>query len=279
MECEQLLEHQLWSLDKVSVRRSHVFPSRNPLARYMDACIWEKGPEEFLIATVGSDTYLRVFNYHWKGDLQLVAAVAAGDHCLLKVLRMPLAVERSLLFTAGNDGRLRIWNLRSQPTLSDHLEQVTMLGLLHIHQSGINALDVLPIQDKLFLVLSGGDDNSLAMNHILIAEGTVTNLEEHITPDAHSAQITGVKIFGPHGEWVLSTGTDQRIRVWQRSAGTLRELCARTSSIPDIGSCACWRKSDGDLIVVVCGEGLDVSMYSSRAVQETVCNVGVHSIM
>ncbi|CAN8019550.1 unnamed protein product, partial [Ixodes persulcatus] len=192
-ESEELLNHRLWSLDKGCQRNFKAFPAKDPLARYMDVCIWEDEPLEFRIATVASDTYLRVFGYSWKEDLTLLVSIAVGEHCLFKVLRTELVTrpKSSLLLTAGNDGMLRFWELRGADEKDEGRTECRLLDTFRRHQSGINALDIL-VHDNIFTVVSGGDDNSLIVtNSVITEEGAVSELDEMTVANAHDAQITG----------------------------------------------------------------------------------------
>ncbi|CAN8019551.1 unnamed protein product, partial [Ixodes persulcatus] len=192
-ESEELLHHCLWSLDKGCQRNFKAFPAKDPLARYMDVSIWEEAPLEFRIATVASDTYLRVFGYSWKEDLTLLVSIAVGEHCLFKVLRTELVTrpKSSLLLTAGNDGMLRFWELRGADEKDEGRTECRLLDTFRRHQSGINALDIL-VHDNIFTVVSGGDDNSLIVtNSVITEEGAVSELDEMTVANAHDAQITG----------------------------------------------------------------------------------------
>ncbi|CAN7992942.1 unnamed protein product, partial [Ixodes hexagonus] len=272
---EELLDHRLWSLDKGCQRRVKSFPAKDPLARYMDVCIWEQEPFEFRIVTVASDTHLRVFGYLWKGELSLLVSVPVGEHCLFKVLRTPLGADPkcSLLLTAGNDGALWFWHLQGADQKESSTE-CTMVETFPCHQSGINALDVL-VQGNMLMVVSGGDDNSLmVMNVVVTEEGTVSKLNEVVVANAHDAQITGALFVDADGKWLISAGVDQRLRFWLRSSCSMLEHCSRISCVPDIAAITCWKKGNGDILLAIAGEGLDVTLHQNLSAAELASTTG-----
>lgn len=283
MTSEELHDHRLWSLDRQQ-RNAHRFPSADPLARYLDVCVWEHGPSEFRVTTAASDALIRLFRYQWAGPLDILMVIPAGQHCLFRVLRTPLPQptnqqltqlqrqqlqQSSVLLSSGNDGLLRFWKLESS--------KCDLIGVFRRHQSGINALDVYAMQDRMLLVVTGGDDNALVLTNYLITEdNSVVVLEEQILNSAHSTQITGAKFLSPRGNWLVSTGVDQRLRLWQRVAGSLQEHCSRFSCIPDIAAFTCWRKNNEDVVMVVGGEGLDVTLYVAKAEEAMISQTGYY---
>ncbi|KAK8769196.1 hypothetical protein V5799_014342 [Amblyomma americanum] len=55
---EELHDHRLWSLDRQH-RGAHRFPSKDPLARYLDVCVWEHAPFDIRVVTAASDALIR----------------------------------------------------------------------------------------------------------------------------------------------------------------------------------------------------------------------------
>ncbi|XP_029833647.2 WD repeat-containing protein 6 isoform X1 [Ixodes scapularis] len=275
-ESEELLNHRLWSLDKGCQRHFKAFPAKDPLARYMDVCIWEEEPLEFRIATVASDTYLRVFGYSWKEDITLLVSIAVGEHCLFKVLRTELVTrpKSSLLLTGGNDGMLRFWQLRGADEKDEGRTECRLLDSFRRHQSGINALDIL-VHDNIFTVVSGGDDNSLIVtNSVVTEDGAVSELDGMTVANAHDAQITGALFLDAQGKWLMSVGIDQRLRTWHRSSSSVQEHCSRISCVPDLAALTCWKKPDGDILVAIAGEGLEITLHENILAAELATTAG-----
>ncbi|XP_077538883.1 tRNA (34-2'-O)-methyltransferase regulator WDR6-like [Haemaphysalis longicornis] len=282
MTSEQLHDHRLWSLDRQH-RGTFRFPTADPLARYVDAHVWEAAPADFRIVTAASDALIRVFRYQWGGAMDMQLIIPAGQQCPFRVVRAPLPLSTghqtvaqrpvqalpSLLLSCGNDGLLRFWKLEA--------ERHDLIAVFRRHQSAINALDVLSLQDRMVLVVTGGDDNALVLTNYLVTEdNSVVVLEEQILTSAQCTQITGTRFLLPRGNWLVSAGVDQRLRLWQRVAGSLQEHCSRLSCIPDIAAFTCWRKNNDDVIMVAAGEGLDVTMYASKAEEAMISQTGYY---
>lgn len=248
---EELGSHLLWTMD--GAQRKDRRDADGPLARYMGVSVWESAPQQFFVATAGSDAVLRIFGYTSQAGLQILKSIETGEHCLLRGLRAAVAGGHSLLLTGGNDGMLRCFLLTSSL-------QCVVLDAFQRHQSGINALDVSPMQDDRMLILSGGDDTSLAVTLVaLTKEQNIIKLQEAVVHSAHTAQISGVKIVS--NCCMLSAGIDQRLRVWSFVGGVLEMDCSRISCIPDIACCAWW-SSDTGLLFLICGEGLELCRYT-----------------
>ncbi|KAM7305113.1 hypothetical protein ISCGN_015013 [Ixodes scapularis] len=219
---------------------------------------------------------VRVFGYSWKEDITLLVSIAVGEHCLFKVLRTELVTrpKSSLLLTGGNDGMLRFWQLRGADEKDEGRTECRLLDTFRRHQSGINALDIL-VHDNIFTVVSGGDDNSLIVtNSVITEEGAVSELDGMTVANAHDAQITGALFLDAQGKWLMSVGIDQRLRTWHRSSSSVQEHCSRISCVPDLAALTCWKKPDGDILVAIAGEGLEITLHENILAAELATTAG-----
>jgi WD40 repeat protein len=105
---------------------------------------------------------------------------------LVKVIADPDG--NSILFSAGTDGRLAVWNV----TILEEDKAIDPLGSLLIHQSGINSLDCQWTDLDRMLILTGGDDNALICTQIEIScERSLLTLIDQQKQFPHAAQISG----------------------------------------------------------------------------------------
>ncbi|XP_075740626.1 tRNA (34-2'-O)-methyltransferase regulator WDR6 isoform X5 [Rhipicephalus microplus] len=285
---EELHDHRLWSLDRPQ-RNAYHFPSADPLARYLDVCIWEHGSSEFRVATAASDALIRLFRYHWAGPLDILMVIPAGQHCLFRVIRIPLPQsinqqltqlqrqqlqQSSLLLSSGNDGLLRFWKLESS--------KCDLIGVFRRHQSGINALDVYAMQDRMLLVVTGGDDNALILtNYLITEESSVVVLEEQILNSAHSTQITEAAFL--RAGFTFSVRHDDRIcKILQ--SGWLHQACLllqepRSAAAMFRKAFYCQEKTgknNEDVVMVVGGEGLDVTLFAAKVEEAMISQTGYY---
>lgn len=200
-----------------------------------------------LIAMVYSDSSVRIFEFRGKGSrivsLTLLSEGRYTSHCLTQTMFLNLSSEL-FLCTAGTDGHLAFWGLRAVLELceSHHPEHSsTMLNggfqsrnspgeiswqtSFQIHQNSIKGLSHISITSEEALVVTCGDDQSLAFIHIAmraaISDNTRLIPAVLLVPGAHASAITAVTYLSSEDEGsgkvysFASVGNDQRLRVWQ----------------------------------------------------------------
>lgn len=185
------------------------------------------------------------------------------SHCLLTAETL-LTESQRWIVTGGTDGALRLW-LSDITQDSSSISQE--LGVLQPHMSGINALDVIALQmsSNLWLVASGGDDNSIHLSVFQYQNFTFNVLHEHHTDKAHATQITGLKLLHPQKSeagivHLISSSIDQRVTRW---VVCLKETLSMTlaesflTSIADVSALEVWADKDA-LCWAVCGHGIQV---------------------
>ncbi|KAI9179605.1 WD repeat-containing protein 6 [Blastocladiella emersonii ATCC 22665] len=124
-----------------------------------------------------------------------------------------------------------------------------------VHQSGVNDMDV--VVDKLgnLAIVTGGDDNAVAVTRLDAATGALTRVWQCET--AHGASVTGVKWIGR--DQFVSAGVDQRVNVWSRvevdAFAITHAVVADVSDITSVDVC-------GSKLVVA---GLGVQQFTMQA--------------
>ena len=96
--------------------------------------------------------HFRIFDLSLEGcKLDLFHEVNFHNCCVLLVKVIADPDGNSILFSAGTDGRLAVWNV----TILEEDKAIDPLGSLLIHQSGINSLDCQWTDLDRMLILTG----------------------------------------------------------------------------------------------------------------------------
>nr|CAH0107907.1 unnamed protein product [Daphnia galeata] len=216
----------------------------DPETRYMDVDVVDRGcgDSNFHIFAACSDSFIRIFDLSLEScKLDLFHEVNFHNCCVLLVKVIADPDGNSILFSAGTDGRLAVWNV----TILEEDKAIDPLGSLLIHQSGINSLDCQWTDLDRMLILTGGDDNALICTQIEIScERSLLTLIDQQKQFPHAAQISGVALLA--NNLCLSVSLDQRLILWKREDTRLKWLSA---------VCCC------DISDI---QGLDVSVDDSK---------------
>lgn len=193
------------------------------------------------------------------------------------------------ILTAGTDGHAVLWHVSSKVHEPD-VREVSALGTMNwhqtvpIHQSSSKALETQQLSNSNVLITSGGDDGSIA---ILLA--TSSGIDSSNTKSisrpvllnrAHGSAITACVILSHQTRtYVLTSGNDQWIRLWQVKTFRLEEkihtheslqkkedsleivrLGKVKTSVADVSSMAVLNGHGDELAtrVLICGVGMEV---------------------
>ena len=162
-----------------------------------------------------SDGFVRLL--HFDKEWKLLDEQEQG-RCLLKTCAIKVD-EQTWFLSAGTDGLIVFWQVKES--------KLVEVARAKVHQSGVNALDAVYSNGQVIAV-SGGDDNSMSMTLLAISDGCVSVWRYET---GHSSIITGIKILG---DVVLSTGIDQRLKLWKIQNGELNERKRYKTCVADI---------------------------------------------
>ena len=161
----------------------------NPDVRFMDVFMTKINQNEFAISFACSDGCLRIFRYQLDTNKLLLINKFSYPKCLIGIRHLNYELK-SYNLCYGTDGSLLIWNLDLDP--KD--EQAEPIKFENIHQSGINSIDVWHDEgSSKFLVVSGGDDTSIRITELNLAN--FTSLSAVGNDMAHASAIVGVKFL------------------------------------------------------------------------------------
>ena len=202
----------------------------------------------------------------WRYKRNTWELVASGDYltaCLTHTIWTNTS-DREFL-TAATDGHVATWQI-------DKAERKFSWRDRHqVHQSATHAVATRKLADGSTLLVSGGDDNAIAITRICDRQPAKTLL----LPRAHAAAITGVVVLAVDGDtfWLVSASIDQRVKLWQFDVDVSRGgvegvevklLQNAFSAVADVASLDVCTLEDGGVGVLVCGVGMDLWRLPSR---------------
>jgi WD40 repeat protein len=197
--CKQMISNFLWPSDGIyykSRKNTNSF-SNEPQIRYLDASISQINEEKYLISTACSDSAFRLFIFNQiLNSLTLISITSFNTSCVLKIMN----IFTTHIITASSDGTLKIWSLLenlfenlSIDPLVDNQMNLNSVFEMRFHESGINSLDVIQLND-VYLIASGGDDNSLILSLLKSYNNCLNRICFVEEKYVHSSQITGIGI-------------------------------------------------------------------------------------
>jgi WD40 repeat protein len=193
------------------------------------------------------------------------------------------------ILTAGTDGHAVVWPLATQLTLrSVELASSPLLlkwqEPVRIHQSSSKVMASHCLDEHTKLVISGGDDGSLAVlltrrRRSTTSPDTVFATAPVLLSRTHASAITACAVMTQKERiFVVTSGNDQWIRLWEvciseHETGTdsttarfeggvvdVRRVTKVKTNVADVSSMAMMeaRNEDAGAKVLLCGVGMEV---------------------
>lgn len=207
----------------------------------------------FYITMAYSDSTMR----EWKYADKRWYLLTTGDYltsCLTQVVR----IDSHRSVTAATDGHLTLWDSSAKASSSWSSCQKT-------HQSAVLVIATHHLPDASVLLLTGGDDNALAITRYT-SELALSTL---LIPRAHAAAVTALAIVprDNDGFTLVSSGLDQYVKVWDVAVNAekpgidgveVRRRCKVFTPVADVSGMALLKDEGRGTGVLVCGVGMDV---------------------
>ncbi|KAH7406012.1 WD40-repeat-containing domain protein [Phaeosphaeria sp. MPI-PUGE-AT-0046c] len=237
------------------------------------------------IALVFSDSSIKVYKYTPTASVkwQPLAKGLYFTSCLTECLFL----SPDSILTAGTDGHTVTWPLSAEPRrpTGSSREALSMEWQepVRIHQSSSKSMASCRLDDTTRLVVSGGDDGSLAILSTWSASSTnsVHAAAPLLLNRTHASAVTTCAI-STHKDriLILTSGNDQWVRLWEvhvrlglgnTAASTVasrygegfievERLGKIKTNVADVSSMAVLEseKTDGHARVLICGVGMEV---------------------
>ena len=200
--------------------------------------------QRLVVAVACSDSSVRVYTQRPGEGLEAVCEARQHQHCLLQIRMVP---DTDKLVTGTTGGHLSVW------TLSE--DRLGMETEVKVHQSGVNCLDLRRSGDA-WDVVSGGDDTSLVLSRYSC--GQITVIWRSDLSCGHTTQLTGLRMVG---DYIVTSGVDQRLILWRHSRTEAGErvswVRSKCVSVADVSSLDLVAEDTPRLGVVLVGVGME----------------------
>jgi WD40 repeat protein len=240
----------------------------------------------FVIAMVFSDSMIRVYHYDPGAMGERWNMLAKGAY-FTSCLTQCVFLSPSSIFTAGTDGHAVLWPL--QEAIQDEAfstQSLTWHSPARIHQNTSKAISTHSLDNGSTLLVSGGDDGSLAFLLASQMEESYTH-SPIVVVRAHASAITACTILWQQQDHicVLTSGNDQWVRLWdvkltssavpttKKPDGSLDPLTIKRATriktnVADVSSMAIIETDPTRTRakVMICGVGMDVLRLEWQAV-------------
>ncbi|XP_018015322.1 uncharacterized protein LOC108672200 [Hyalella azteca] len=283
LECSEVLNHQIFQDRPSSWRQKHVQVDAE--VRHMACSGMWLSDATAIIAIASSDGSLRIFRLHdARGSPALDELfVFQWPRCLLLVDIDLLHQDTNgvntwaLIHVTDTAGQLLCCSIKDISSAAEGIElnSVELIDKFSIHKMGINAMDILVLDEHLVmnlhlqatsrveLLVTGGDDNTIVVSRLSVTcdqlgQGPETKDELvnsvsqrlHARLDRlghavrHSSQITGVSWLSRDS--FISSSVDQRLILWKINGDvwsdsvTLVAVRSVFSAVADIHGVLVW---------------------------------------
>ncbi|RAO69070.1 uncharacterized protein BHQ10_005082 [Talaromyces amestolkiae] len=184
--------------------------------------------DKFLMALVYSNSTIKIFSYISSMGAHTYELLGRGTYstnCLTEVHFM-VRESKVFLVTGATDGYIAVWPVdwitpkesgRFSVNMTSDVQPLKWELHHAVHTSSIKTLEHEEILPGYQMLLSGGDDNSLAVT--LVKLDDVRVVSSVCVANAHASAITAVKILSCRTDTattieVASSGNDQRVKLW-----------------------------------------------------------------
>ncbi|KAK6538680.1 hypothetical protein TWF694_010254 [Orbilia ellipsospora] len=251
-------------------------------------------PLGFLVGMVRSDSSIKLALYQI--STKKFVTIAEGFYktsCLLQIRFHLTADNNILMFTAGTDGFVTIWDITNtlvncgivanskalsapnaalQNLTPQKLHQNQWILCHGIHRNSIKCLKIVEIGTHEIILLTGGDDTAICISRVQLAANNekgssdAASITSKSIERAHASAVTTIEVVSVADQKIdfLSSGIDQQVKRWSLDLSSFTEPDVRLLEdvyvgIPDVAGLAFIQGEEkGGTKLIVGGVGIEI---------------------
>ncbi|KAH7078403.1 WD domain-containing protein [Paraphoma chrysanthemicola] len=233
------------------------------------------------LAMVFSDSSIKVYRYNCDAAAkwQTLAKGVYFTSCLTQCM----SFNPESLLTIGTDGHAVVWPFPSAGSTTT-ISTMSWQQPLQVHQSSSKSMTSCHVDASRELVVSGGDDGSLAILLLDRAWSVAAPATAHVNVPVllsrtHASAVTACAVVSQNSShYVLTSGNDQWVRLWQieisdgdatmkggDSVIKISRAGKTKTNVADVSSMAVLDTKIGEAKVLICGVGMEVMRVKWRS--------------
>lgn len=213
-----------------------------------------------VISTVYSNSQIRIwfFDPHSR-KFTLLVDDSYTTCCILNTKFIKFSDFQVYLLISATDGHIALWNIGQIINQAFESRDTKSLGNVivkqQLHQNSVKAIELTPMDNLNYRLVTGGDDNSLTLSHLQFLENSSSVVIEtkSFIEKAASSTITSIAYSGNQSYIVSSV--DQVVREWKHEGEALKCVAAKYSTVADTG-CVEATTFQHNSVIAIGGAGL-----------------------
>ena len=206
----------------------------------------------FCCTVVVGDSVGRLRFFHYSAaaaSLELIASSTSHARPILCI-----STCGAVMASGDTSGRVRVWDLSTAAAPHE-------LGVLELHQAGVNCCALTAVTSTSYRLLTGGDDGCIGVVTLTVSPGMVV-VSRVVHPFMHGSAIRCMRVRAADG-LLLTSGYDQKLRVWRlgEADASLTRVGQTALELADVSGLAV----EGELVAVV-GAGLSLLSLTTEQV-------------
>ena len=156
------------------------------------------------------------------GSFTIINQLDLGTTCLTQAhFNHSPTSDQNLLMVAGTNGFINLCYIQATISDDESEKRNTPPAIHKIHQNSITAMQTIQVTDSLQLLITGGDDNALAITLYPLNKTKTIKPKTLIIPKAHAAALTALAVTQLNSSspntylyTIITASNDQRLKIW-----------------------------------------------------------------
>ena len=281
-------ELYLWKIHREEKQNScmSLYQTVKPLSTHPDLRVMDFDTMEvksdgkvvgFVVSAVYSDSQIRVWYFNYDENTFRILVEDRYRSCCILSVHFVVFGENVYIMMASTNGNITVYeigtvlqrhfrlvgtndacHLTLQSQAFEDYQPASKLGVLafdqHIHQSSIKDLDFSYTSASNISIVTGGDDNGIALSRLKMEGGKLSLDILSFIPDAAASTVTCVCLV--NSKSVLIASVDQKVRLWGFENSTLTLIEDDYTTVADTGCVTLAKFTSGKKLCLIGGAGV-----------------------